>query len=121
MPITVVADEQNSSRYVVMRATRDCGVGAGAPAHVQATVCARGETEALLLAWSLRCSRQECARFKQGWLLSDMGQHSGWSLEELARRFDHGLSWFATAGSGAASAGSIQQQMHKARSRRRRP
>src|SRR3954465_13777869 len=50
------------------------------------------EAEALLLERSLRFSRQECA-LEQGWLLAEMSQCFGYSLEELARRFDRSVSW----------------------------
>ena len=59
---------------------------------VAATVWAMSEAEALLLDRSLRFSQQESA-LEQGWLLSDMEQQFGYSLEELARRFDRSVSW----------------------------
>jgi ParB family chromosome partitioning protein len=40
----------------------------------------------------LRFSPQESA-LEQGWLLSEMEQRLGYSLEELARRFDRSVSW----------------------------
>jgi hypothetical protein len=48
--------------------------------------------EALLLDRSLRFSPQESA-LEQGWLLWEMEQRLGYSLEELARRFDRSVSW----------------------------
>jgi ParB family transcriptional regulator, chromosome partitioning protein len=59
---------------------------------VEAIVWEMSEAEALLLERSLRFSRQECA-LEQGWLLSEMSQCFGYSLEELARRFDRSVSW----------------------------
>jgi hypothetical protein len=50
---------------------------------IEATVWAMSEAEALLLDRSLRFSPQESA-LEQGWLLSEMEQHFGCSLEELA-------------------------------------
>ncbi len=59
---------------------------------VEATVWAMSAAEALLLDRSLRFSPQESA-LEQGWLLSEMEQRLGYSLEELARRFDRSVSW----------------------------
>ena len=51
-----------------------------------------GEAEALPLSRSLRMSPQESA-LEQGWLLSEMEQRFGYSLDDLARRFDRSVSW----------------------------
>ena len=59
---------------------------------VEATVWAMSEAEALLLSRSLRFSPQESA-LEQGWLLAEMEQRFGYSVEELARRFDRSASW----------------------------
>jgi hypothetical protein len=59
---------------------------------VEATVWAMSAAEALLLDRSLRFSPQESA-LEQGWVLSEMEQRLGYSLEELARRFDRSVSW----------------------------
>ena len=40
----------------------------------------------------MRLSRQECA-LEQGWLLWEMAQCFGYSVQELARRFDRSMSW----------------------------
>src|SRR5450755_5034041 len=48
--------------------------------------------QALLLDRSLRFSPQESA-LEQGWLLWEMEQRLGYSLEDLARRFDRSVSW----------------------------
>ena len=59
---------------------------------VEATVWEMRAAEALLLDRSLRFSPQESA-LEQGWLLWEMEQRLGYSLEELARRFDRSVSW----------------------------
>ena len=59
---------------------------------VEATVWPMSEAEALLLSRSLRISPQESA-LEQGWLLAEMEQRFGYSLDELARRFDRSVSW----------------------------
>ena len=59
---------------------------------VEATVWAMSEAEALVLSRSLRFSPQESA-LEQGWLLAEMEQRFGYSVDELARRFDRSASW----------------------------
>ena len=59
---------------------------------VEATLWAMSEAEALLLSRSLRFSPPESA-IEQGWLLAEMEQRFGYSLDELARRFDRSTSW----------------------------
>jgi ParB family transcriptional regulator, chromosome partitioning protein len=92
-PIIVVPDKEDSSRYVVIDGyKRIAALEQLRQDTVEATVWPMTEAEALLLERSLRFSRQECA-LEQGWLLSEMTQHFGYSLEELARRFDRSISW----------------------------
>src|ERR1022692_2166272 len=50
------------------------------------------EAEALLLSRSLRSGPQESA-LEEGWLLAEMEQRFGYSLDELARRLDRSTSW----------------------------
>jgi len=59
---------------------------------VEATVWAMSEAEALLLSRSLRSGPQESA-LEEGWLLAEMEQRFGYSLDELARRLDRSTSW----------------------------
>ena len=59
---------------------------------VEATVWAMSEADALLLDRTLRFGQQETA-LEQGWLLREMEQRYGHSIEELARRFDRSASW----------------------------
>ena len=81
---------------------------------VEATVWAMSEAEALLLSRSLRFSPQESA-LEQGWLLAEMEQRFGYSVDELARRFDRSVSWVSRrSGAGGVAAGS-----HPAASARR--
>jgi ParB/RepB/Spo0J family partition protein len=61
---------------------------------VEATVWAMSEAEALLLDRTLRLSQQETA-LEQGWLLLEMEQRYGYSIEELARRFDRSTTWIS--------------------------
>jgi len=59
---------------------------------VDAGVWTMSESEALLLERSLRASRQETS-LEQGWLLAELEQRFGYSLDQLARRFDRSVSW----------------------------
>jgi len=58
---------------------------------VRATCWQIAEAEALLLERSLRCGTEDA--LDQGWLLAELQERFLWSLEELARRFEHSKSW----------------------------
>jgi ParB family chromosome partitioning protein len=92
-PIVVVVSQDNRDRYLVIDGhKRIAALEQLGRDTVEATVWAMSEAEALLLDRSLRFSPHESA-LEQGWLLSEMEQRFGYSLEELARRFDRGTSW----------------------------
>src|SRR5207245_5577703 len=59
---------------------------------VEAVVWEMSEADALVLDRSMRFSEKETA-LEQGWLLQEMEQRFGYSLEDLARRFDRSVSW----------------------------
>lgn len=61
---------------------------------VEAVVWEMSEAEALVLERSLRMSEPESA-LEQGWLLHEMESRLGYSIEELARRFDRSRNWVA--------------------------
>ena len=92
-PVVVVVSKDNTDRYLVIdgykriAALRQLGRDT-----VAATVWPMSEAEALLLSRSLRFSPQESA-LEQGWLLSEMEQRFGYTLDDLARRFDRSVSW----------------------------
>jgi ParB family transcriptional regulator, chromosome partitioning protein len=92
-PIVVVVSKDDNQSYLVIdghkriAALRQLGRDT-----VEATVWPMSEVEALLLSRSLRLSPQESA-LEQGWLLSEMEQRFGYSLDQLARRFDRSVSW----------------------------
>jgi ParB/RepB/Spo0J family partition protein len=92
-PIVVVLCPEPGERYLVidghkrMAALEQLGRDT-----IEATVWTMSAAEALLLERSLRCSPQESA-LEQGWLLVEMEQSFGYSLEELARRWDRSVSW----------------------------
>lgn len=97
-PIVVVLAEddsagQTSQRYLVIDGhKRIAALQQLGRDTVDATVWAMSEAEALLLDRTLRLSQQETA-LEQGWLLLEMEQRYGYSIEELARRFDRGTTW----------------------------
>ena len=49
------------------------------------------EAEALMLERGLRRGHEDA--LDQAWLLAELQERCGWSLEELARRFEHSKSW----------------------------
>jgi len=53
------------------------------------------EAEALLLVRSLRTNSEPETALEQGWLLAEMEEKLGYTIEELARRFDRGTTWVA--------------------------
>ena len=58
---------------------------------VRATHWQIEEAEALMLERGLRRGSEDA--LDQAWLLAEMQERFGWSLEELARRFEHSKSW----------------------------
>jgi ParB family chromosome partitioning protein len=77
---------------------------------VRATCWQVAEAEALLLERGLRRGSEDA--LDQAWLLAELQERCQWSLEELARRFEHSKSW--VSGRLAllqALPGSIQEQI----------
>src|ERR1022692_4647362 len=92
-PIVVVVSPDYRDRHLVIDGhKRIAALQQLGRDTVEATVWTMSAAEALLLDRSLRFSPQESA-LEQGWLLSEMEQRLGYSLEELARRFDRSVSW----------------------------
>src|SRR5208337_1076184 len=92
-PIVVVAAAGQANRYLVIDGyKRLAALQQLGRDTVQAVEWPMGEAEALLLDRSLRLSEHETA-LEQGWLLVEMEQRFGCSLDELARRFDRSVSW----------------------------
>jgi ParB-like chromosome segregation protein Spo0J len=58
---------------------------------VRATCWQVAEAEALLLERGLRRGSEDA--LDQAWLLAELQERCQWSLEELARRFEHSKSW----------------------------
>jgi len=94
-PIVVVVSPDNHERYLVIDGyKRIAALQQLGRDTVDATVWTMSEAEALVLSRSLRFSPQESA-LEQGWLLVEMEQRFGYSVDELARRFDRSASWVA--------------------------
>jgi ParB family chromosome partitioning protein len=92
-PIIVVPDETAPQSYIVIDGfQRIAALQQLGKDTVNAIVWRLSEADALLLERSLRASRQETA-LEQGWLLAELEQRFGYSLEQLARRFDRSVSW----------------------------
>ena len=92
-PIVVVAISSEPNRYQVIdghkRVTALEQLGRDT---VEATVWEMSEADALVLERSLRFSERESA-LEEGWLLAELEQRFGYSLEQLATRFDRSPSW----------------------------
>jgi len=92
-PIVVVVSTDNPQRYLVIDGyKRIAALQQLGRDTIGAAVWPMSEAEALLLDRTLRLSQQETA-LEQGWLLAEMEQRYGYSLDELARRFDRSVSW----------------------------
>ncbi len=61
---------------------------------VEAVVWDLSEAEALVLERSLRMGEPDSA-LEQGWLLSEMEERHGYSLDDLAKCFDRSATWVA--------------------------
>ena len=92
-PIVVVAAEGQPDRYVVIDGyKRIAALEQLGRDTVEAVVWPMSEAAAVLLDRSLRLSEHETA-LEVGWLLQEMEQRFGYSLDELARRLDRSVTW----------------------------
>ena len=92
-PIVVVAIEDQPHRYQVIDGyKRIAALEQLGRDTVEAVVWDMNEADALVLDRSMRLSEKENA-LEQGWLLVELEQRFGYSLEDLARRFDRSVSW----------------------------
>lgn len=89
----IVAVEGPADRYLVIDGyQRIAALQQLGRDTVEAVVWPMNEAEALLLDRSLRWSEHQTA-LEQSWLLAEMEQRFGYSVEELARRFNRSVSW----------------------------
>ncbi len=92
-PIVVVVVADKPDRYQVIDGyKRVAALEQLGRDTVDAVVWDMSESEALVLDRSMRLSEKETA-LEQGWLLAELEQRFGYSLEDLARRFDRSVSW----------------------------
>ena len=92
-PIVVVLLESEPDRYVVIDGhKRIAALQQLGRDTVEAVVWPMTEAEALVLNRSSHWSQRESA-LEGGWLLADLQQRFGYSLQELANRFDRSVSW----------------------------
>jgi len=93
VPIVVVTVREQPERYLVIdgykRVTALRQLGRDT---ISATIWPMTEAEALVLGQSLRSSEGSSA-LEEGWLLAELEDRFGYSLDELARRFDRSVSW----------------------------
>jgi ParB/RepB/Spo0J family partition protein len=91
-PIVVVATATPDRYLVIDGHKRVAALEQLGRDTVEATVWAMSEAEAVLLSRSLQFSPPDSA-LEQGWLLTEMEHRFGYSLDDLARRFDRSPSW----------------------------
>jgi ParB/RepB/Spo0J family partition protein len=92
-PIVVVAAEGQEDRYVVIDGyKRIAALEQLGRDTVDAVVWPMSEAAAVVLDRSLRLSEHETA-LEVGWLLTELEQRFGYSLDELACRLDRSVSW----------------------------
>src|SRR3974390_190258 len=114
VPIVVVAAEDQANRYVVIDGyKRIAALEQLGRDTVEAVVGPMNEAAAVLLDRSLRLSEHETA-LEVGWLLAEMEHRFGYSLEDLARRFDRSVSWVSRRlGLAELLPEAIQQQVRE--------
>ena len=96
-PIIVIAQsgvvQQDSGYLVIDGHKRIAALKQLGRDTVIAVVWDMNEAEALFLARSLTMNSEPETALEQGWLLAEMEEKLGYSIEELARRFDRSATW----------------------------
>lgn len=93
VPIVVVPVPGQADRYLVIDGyKRVSALQRLGRDTIQVTVWQMSAADALVLDRSIRASEGETA-LEQGWLLAELEERFGYSLDELARRFDRSTSW----------------------------
>jgi ParB family transcriptional regulator, chromosome partitioning protein len=93
VPIVTVEVENQPHRYLVIDGyKRVAALQQLGRDTVEATVWEMSEGEALVLDRSMRLSEKETS-IEQGWVLAELEQRFGYTIEDLARRFDRSASW----------------------------
>jgi len=92
-PIVVVAVSDKPDRYRLIDGyKRVVALEQLGRDTVEAVVWDMNEGEALVLDRSMRFSEPATA-LEEGWLLQELEQRFGYTLDDLARRFDRSVSW----------------------------
>src|SRR5437870_10114842 len=91
-PIVVVAVSKPDGYLVIDGYKRVVALEQLGRDTVEAVIWPMSEAEALVLERSMRLSERDTA-LEQGWLLAELEQRFGYSLDDLARRFDRSTSW----------------------------
>jgi ParB family chromosome partitioning protein len=92
-PIVVIAVGDARDRYLVIDGhKRVAALEQLGGDTVEAIVWEMDEADALVLDRSMRFSEPETA-LEQGWLLAELERRFGYTLDDLARRFDRSVSW----------------------------
>ena len=92
VPIVVVREAAQGQFVVIDGYKRVRSLQRLARDLVGASCWPGAEPEALIVTRLMQTCEQETA-LEQGWLLAELHERFGLSLEELARRFGHSLSW----------------------------
>ena len=92
-PIVVVAIAEQPDRYRVIDGyKRVAALEQLGRDTIEAVALEMEEAEALVLDRAMRLTEKETA-IEQGWWLSELEQRFGYSLQDLACRFDRSVSW----------------------------
>jgi ParB-like chromosome segregation protein Spo0J len=92
VPIVVVQPASSSQPVVMDGYKRIRGLRRLHRDTVEASSWPGEEVEALIITRLMQTAETETA-LEQSWLLLELKQRFGFSLEELARRFGHSVSW----------------------------
>jgi ParB/RepB/Spo0J family partition protein len=92
VPVVVVAEREGSRLVLVDGYKRVRALKRLRQDTVQAVCWELGEAEALVLERLMRGAETD-GPLEQGWLLTELQERFGMSVEELAKRFDKSASW----------------------------
>jgi ParB family chromosome partitioning protein len=94
VPIVVVQDQGNSSFVVIDGYKRVRSLRKLARDTVLASCWPEEESDALIVTRLMQTAEPESV-LEQSWLLAELHDRFGLSLEELAKRFGHSVSWIS--------------------------
>jgi ParB family transcriptional regulator, chromosome partitioning protein len=91
-PIVVVATDQPDQYEIIDGYKRIAALQQLGRDTVEAVVWPLTTTQALVLARTIQMSARLTA-LEEGWLLTELEEHCGYGLQELARQFDRSAGW----------------------------